>query len=239
MAGPAHVPQERVRRLTAPIFLAIDTCTRRSSVALRDANACVPNARGKRPPSHRGRQRAHPRLMQLAHRAGDIGALAVAIGPGSFTGVRCGLAIAKGIATARSLPLIGVTAFDIIAAAQPDRRVPVYALVEAGRGRVAACRYEWHEGGHPRRRMAHHTRRSPSRSKRPRGCAATSRPRWPSCWRRRLVAPAPLNLRRAGYLAEIGYRAGSAAKRTTQPTSCRSTLPSPYEPHGTRIWHTP
>jgi tRNA threonylcarbamoyladenosine biosynthesis protein TsaB len=76
----------------------------------------------------------------------DLGAVAVAIGPGSFTGVRCGLAIGKGIAVARGLPMIGVTAFDVIAYAQPDRGMPILAVLEAGRSRVAACRYEWQEG---------------------------------------------------------------------------------------------
>jgi tRNA threonylcarbamoyladenosine biosynthesis protein TsaB len=49
----------------------------------------------------------------------ELGAVAVAIGPGSFTGLRIGLALAKGLALAHHLSLIGIPTLDILAAAQP------------------------------------------------------------------------------------------------------------------------
>ena len=46
----------------------------------------------------------------------DLTALAVVAGPGSYTGVRIGVSMAKGLAAAHDLPLIGVTTLDVLAA---------------------------------------------------------------------------------------------------------------------------
>jgi len=50
---------------------------------------------------------------------GEVGLLAVTVGPGAFTGLRIGLAAARGLALATGLPLIGITGFDAAAAAVP------------------------------------------------------------------------------------------------------------------------
>lgn len=77
----------------------------------------------------------------------DLSALAVAIGPGSFTGLRIGLALAKGLALAHSLPLVGVPSLDILAAAQPVREEALVAVLRAGRGRLAVGWYHAIDGG--------------------------------------------------------------------------------------------
>ncbi len=66
----------------------------------------------------------------------DVGAVAVATGPGSFTGLRVGLSLAKGLAIPGDVALIGVNTLDILAAPYVEAGMPCVALVPAGRGRV-------------------------------------------------------------------------------------------------------
>jgi tRNA threonylcarbamoyladenosine biosynthesis protein TsaB len=68
----------------------------------------------------------------------DVEAVGVAIGPGSFTALRVGLAFVKGLALAKKLPLIGVPTLEIVAAGVPASKLPLYAVLQAGRGRIAA-----------------------------------------------------------------------------------------------------
>jgi tRNA threonylcarbamoyladenosine biosynthesis protein TsaB len=77
----------------------------------------------------------------------SISALGVALGPGSFTSLRVGLALAKGIALARKLPLIGISTLDIIAAAQPISKLPLAAVLQAGRSRLAVGWYKGSKNG--------------------------------------------------------------------------------------------
>jgi tRNA threonylcarbamoyladenosine biosynthesis protein TsaB len=72
----------------------------------------------------------------------DLSAVGVAIGPGSFTGLRIGLALAKGLVLAQKLPLIGIPTLDVLAAAQPVSANTLAAVLHAGRGRLAVGWYK-------------------------------------------------------------------------------------------------
>jgi tRNA threonylcarbamoyladenosine biosynthesis protein TsaB len=79
----------------------------------------------------------------------------VAVGPGSFTSLRVGLAFAKGLALPRRLPLMGIPTLDIVAAAvplpyssiEPSRKPRLAAIVQAGRGRLGVGWYRPTENG--------------------------------------------------------------------------------------------
>ena len=60
----------------------------------------------------------------------DLSAIGVVIGPGSFTGIRLGIAYAKGLAMGLNIPVVGISAFDLYLAATPD----AFAAIESGRG---------------------------------------------------------------------------------------------------------
>jgi tRNA threonylcarbamoyladenosine biosynthesis protein TsaB len=74
-----------------------------------------------------GPRQAHellPRLLDALRRAGgtldDVRGIAVGIGPGSFTGLRVGMSLAKGLAFARGLPIQGVPSLAAWLASEPD-----------------------------------------------------------------------------------------------------------------------
>jgi tRNA threonylcarbamoyladenosine biosynthesis protein TsaB len=67
----------------------------------------------------------------------DLDALAVTVGPGTFTGLRVGLAAARGLAIARSLPLVGVTTLEAVAEpVVPGAGETVVAAFDARRGEI-------------------------------------------------------------------------------------------------------
>ena len=73
----------------------------------------------------------------------DLGAVAVSVGPGSFTGVRVGVATARGLALALRVPAIGVSTLEALAAeARGDAPVPVLARIEAGRGQAYVAAFD-------------------------------------------------------------------------------------------------
>ena len=90
-------------------------------------------------------------VAELLKRCGltmeNIQALGVALGPGSFTSLRVGLALMKGLAFARHLPLIGIPTLDILAAAQASSKLPLAVVIQAGRGRLALSWYKSSKNG--------------------------------------------------------------------------------------------
>lgn len=71
----------------------------------------------------------------------DIDRIAVTVGPGSFTGLRVGLAFAKGLGFALDVPVLGFDSLEVIVASEP-RSGPGLALIDARRGQVYARRFD-------------------------------------------------------------------------------------------------
>jgi len=76
----------------------------------------------------------------------ELSAVAVALGPGSFTSLRIGLSTAKGFCLSQQIPVIGIPTLDIVAFPQPLHDLPMICLLKAGRNRLAAVRYEIKDG---------------------------------------------------------------------------------------------
>ncbi|MHB8528406.1 MAG: tRNA (adenosine(37)-N6)-threonylcarbamoyltransferase complex dimerization subunit type 1 TsaB [Caulobacteraceae bacterium] len=119
------------------IILAIDTCLAAcQAVAMRNETTLALMSE----PMIRGHQeRLAPMVGEVVEAAGlSFGAiemLAVTVGPGSFTGLRVGLAFAKGLCLALSRPLAGVGVLEAMAASTGGSG-PRAAVIDAGRGRV-------------------------------------------------------------------------------------------------------
>jgi len=126
------------------MLLAIDTSTRRIGIALYDGAQVLYEAMWHSRNNHSVElsPAVAASLAQIGASVDDLEAIGVAIGPGSYTGLRIGLAVAKGLALAEDLPLIGVSTMDVQAAAQPIGDAPLAVVLEAGRGRYAVGWYE-------------------------------------------------------------------------------------------------
>ncbi len=127
------------------MLLAVDTSTRRPGIALYDGFQVV-NELSWISQFHHTVELA-PAVEWAFRRAGiqveQLECLAVALGPGSFTSLRTGLAFAKGMALAENLPVVGVPSLDVLAASQPViSRTPMIAVLEAGRTRLAVGYYK-------------------------------------------------------------------------------------------------
>lgn len=131
------------------MLLAIDTATQVMSLALHDGLNLRAEQTWHTANNHTA-ELAPAVITLLEHCAAtvdDLTALAVSIGPGSYSGLRIGVALAKGMAEVRALPLIGISTLDTLAAGQPYYAGHgLIATVEAGRGRIIAATYRWSKG---------------------------------------------------------------------------------------------
>lgn len=130
------------------MILAIDTATRWLGLALHDGTAVLAEA-GWRCQNNHTIELApaiHRLLQRQSVAVDDLSGIAVAIGPGSYTGLRVGLAVAKGLALANRIPLIGVSTLDIVAAGVDRQPGQLLVAAEAGRTRVCTAVYRWQDG---------------------------------------------------------------------------------------------
>ncbi len=131
------------------MLLAVDTSTAQVGLALYDGAQVIGEYAWRS--SQRHTVELAPAIFELLTRCGltmeEVRALGVALGPGSFTSLRVGLSLVKGLALARHLPLVGIPTLDILAAAQALSRVPLAVAIQAGRGRLALGWYKRSKNG--------------------------------------------------------------------------------------------
>src|ERR1700681_1714887 len=126
--------------------LALDTTTRAGSLALVDEDRSVEEVSGD--PSRPHAEQLPGGILALLGRHGlamsDVDVFAVASGPGSFTGLRIGIATIQGLAFATSRPVVAVSALEALAHAASADLAPgalVAAWIDAHRHEVFAALY--------------------------------------------------------------------------------------------------
>jgi tRNA threonylcarbamoyl adenosine modification protein YeaZ len=121
--------------------LAVDTSGNRQAVVLMEPGAIIAGDEWSRQP---GDAPVLSRVQTLIARAGwspaQLSAIAAARGPGSFTGIRLGLALAMGIASGLNVALFLLESLRVLAAHAPSDVADAGALRDAGRGEVFAWR---------------------------------------------------------------------------------------------------
>jgi len=130
------------------MILAINTTTLHFSLALLEDNG---NVRGEfsmtEKQGHFGS--LMPALQFLFEQTRttrrQIGCLAVATGPGSFTGLRVGLSAAKGLCHGIGVPLIGISSLKALASQTAHSHLPVAAVLDSRRDELFTARFKWDE----------------------------------------------------------------------------------------------
>ena len=130
------------------LLLAIDTATSAGSVAVSAGDSILALRTFQAPREHS--RRLFPEIDRALDDAGgqrgQIGAVAVTIGPGSFTGLRIGLSAAKGLCMALEASLVGLSTLEVVAARIPWCRLPVCVALGARREEVYTAAFDTSRG---------------------------------------------------------------------------------------------
>lgn len=131
------------------MILAVDTSTTQVGLALYDGVQVVGEYAWRS--GRRHTTELAPAIQDLLTRCNltmdDVTVLGVALGPGSFTSLRVGLALVKGLALSKQIPVIGIPTLDILAHVQPASKHLLMCAIQAGRSRFAVGVYKSSEKG--------------------------------------------------------------------------------------------
>jgi tRNA threonylcarbamoyladenosine biosynthesis protein TsaB len=202
------------------MLLALDTSTRAVGVALYDGTQVLSESLWISQDHHTVdlAPAVAAALAKPGAQVADLQALAVAIGPGSFTGLRIGLALAKGMALAHHLPLIGIPTLDVLAQAQPVNDMPLAAVLRAGRNRLAVGWYHalhdtWKSTGKIEVLTAADLAQAIQRPTRVCGELMDEERRLLARKRKNVLLSSPAqSVRRPAFLAEIGWQRWQAGQ---------------------------
>jgi tRNA threonylcarbamoyladenosine biosynthesis protein TsaB len=154
--GPVSITPLKDEEQQLPLILAMDTASSCSSVALTRGSVTggqvVASLSLNSSVTHSRRLLSAVDWLLVETGTGwqDVAGLAVSLGPGSFTGLRIGMATVKGLATAIDKPLLGVSTLDALALNCTGERL-ICAVLDARKKEVYTCFYRLDLLGVPRR----------------------------------------------------------------------------------------
>ena len=130
------------------LTLAIDTATKVCAVALCQENEIIAEYRINAGMTHS--EGLMPQIAQILERTKtkreDIELLAISTGPGSFTGLRIGLATVEAMAYSWQIPLVGIDTLKALAYNIPLSGQVLFPLLDAQKGNFYGAIYEWIDG---------------------------------------------------------------------------------------------
>ena len=130
------------------MYIAIDTSTDTASLALVKDGQMLAELTWRCGQDHT----VHllPNLEHLVNQAKfslkSASGIIVAIGPGSYNGLRVGLSTAKGLAFSLGIPIVGISTLEVEAYQHSETGLPVCPIFNAGRGEIAAATYQKSDG---------------------------------------------------------------------------------------------
>lgn len=131
------------------IILALDTSSIVASVAIMDEEKLIGEYTINHKKTHS--QKLMPMIAEIMEsceiKMEDVDYVAVAEGPGSFTGLRIGVATAKGLAHAVNIPVVGISTLDALAFNLAFTQGLICPILDARRGQVYTGVYKWELGG--------------------------------------------------------------------------------------------
>ncbi len=126
------------------MYLAIDTSTNNASLAIIKEGQVLAELTWFSQQNHS--VELMPNLNRLLEKTKtnlkSTGGIIVAIGPGSFNGLRVGVSTAKGLAFGMEVPLVGINTLEAAAYQYAETGLPVCPILNAGRGEIAAAIYQ-------------------------------------------------------------------------------------------------
>lgn len=209
------------------MLLAIDTSTKIASIALYEESEVRSEHSWHSHDNHT--VELMPNLVRMLKQQGvglrELTGVAVGVGPGSFTGIRIGMSVAKGLSLALELPIVGVPSLDVLAYGQLYQDLSICAIIRAGRGRICTATYR--RGTEPWGPLGEYHLTTIEElceglEERTLFCgemdAHVVSVLRQSFGERAVIASPAFSLRRAGYLAELGWQRLERGERNDPAT---------------------
>jgi len=216
------------------LLAAIDTSTDIASLALVKDGLTITELTWRSGQNHT--VQLLPNLVHILKlvglETGAVNAVAVAKGPGSFNGLRVGVSAAKGLAFSLDIPIIGISSLEVEAYQYADISLPVCPVFNAGRGEIATALYQKQSSGWKQLREEQITdieKLCACTMEKTLFCGeflpAISSQLTANLAEKAVIASPITNMRRAGYLAELGMKRMAAGETddvaTLQPVYLR------------------